>query len=124
MNMTARQQRDKRTFEKTLKEARIGTLEAQYELALMYANGIGVTADVAKAIHWLQQAATKGLSSAQYLLATRYLNGVGVERDETSAMLWLGKAAAQGNLKAVYRLGRFLEAPHRGRRAGLFAASR
>lgn len=105
--------RDKRNFEKTLKEARIGTLEAQYELALMYANGIGVAVDVPKAIQWLQQAAGKGLSSAQYLLATRYLSGIGVERDETSAMLWLGKAAAQGNTKAIYRLGRFLEAPHR-----------
>jgi hypothetical protein len=105
--------REKRNFEKTLKEARIGTLEAQYELALMYANGIGVGADVAKAIQWLQQAAGKGLSSAQFLLATRYLNGIGVERDETTALLWLGKAAAQGNAKAILRLGRFMEAPHR-----------
>ncbi|MBC7916701.1 MAG: SEL1-like repeat protein [Rhodoferax sp.] len=105
--------RDKRNFERTLKEARIGTLEAQYELALMYANGVGVAVDVGKAIQWLQQAATKGLSSAQFLLATRYLSGIGVERDETAALQWLTKAAAQGNAKALYRLGRFLESPHR-----------
>ena len=105
--------RDKRNFEKTLKEARIGTLEAQYELALMYANGVGVAMDIAKAIHWLQQAATKGLAAAQFLLATRYLNGIGVERDETAALLWLGRAVAQGHAKAQLRLGRFLETPHR-----------
>lgn len=105
--------RDKRNFDKTLKEARIGTLEAQYELALMYANGIGTPADIAKAIHWLQQAASKGLAAAQFLLATRYLSGIGVERDEAAALLWLGKAAAQGHAKATLRLGRFLETAHR-----------
>lgn len=105
--------RDKRNFERTLKEARIGTLEAQYELALMYANGIGVAIDISKAIHWLQQAATKGLAGAQYLLATRYLSGIGVDRDETAALLWLGRAVMQGHTKATLRLGRFLETSHR-----------
>lgn len=105
--------RDKRNFERTLKEARIGTLEAQYELALMYANGVGTAMDIARAIQWLQQAASKGLAAAQFLLATRYLNGVGVERDEAAALLWLGRAVAQGHTKAQLRLGRFLETPHR-----------
>jgi TPR repeat protein len=105
--------REQRNFEKTLKDARIGTMEAQYELALMYANGVGVSLDIAKALHWLQQAATRGLASAQLLLATRYLSGVGVERDEPAALLWLSKAVAQGNTKAILRLGRYLEIPHR-----------
>lgn len=98
--------KDKKVFTETLKSARIGTLDAQYEVGLMYANGIGVQKDLVQAIHWIQQSAQRGLSAAQYLLATRYASGVGVVRDDYQALKWYFRAAEQRHPKALFRLGR------------------
>lgn len=103
--------RDKRTFNSTLKSARIGVPEAQYEVGLMYANGIGVERDFEQALVWIRQAADKGLAVAQYLLATRYAGGVGIDRDDYQAVLWYLKAAEQGHAKALFRLGKLYTAP-------------
>ena len=47
--------REKRLFNSTIKSARIGLPEAQYEVGLMYANGVGVEQDFEKAKAWLAQ---------------------------------------------------------------------
>ena len=44
--------KDKRKFVARLKDARIGDPAAQYDIALMYANGVGVGKNVAKAFEW------------------------------------------------------------------------
>lgn len=103
---------EKRIFADTLKSARIGLREAQYEVGLMYANGSGVARDIGQALSWIEQAAEKGLASAQYLLATRYASGSDVELDTQKALFWFQKAADQGHAKALYRLGRLYESPH------------
>ena len=104
--------RDRRVFQQTIKSARIGVPEAQYEVALMYANGIGVPQSIEQAVHWLQQSAGRGLPAAQYLLGTRYESGIGVAPNLNSAMVWLARAAEQGHLKATYRLGKLHAAAH------------
>jgi len=104
--------RDKRNFLQTIKEARIGHPEAQYEVGLMFANGVGVEQDFGQAVYWVRQSAERGFAAAQYLLATRYLSGEVIEQDDYQALLWLLKAADQGNAKAVHKLGRFLAAAH------------
>ena len=38
--------KDKSVFAETLKSARLGVLEAQYEVGLMFANGIGVPQNI------------------------------------------------------------------------------
>ncbi|MDB5896017.1 MAG: hypothetical protein JWQ88_3548, partial [Rhodoferax sp.] len=60
--------RERRIFTETLKAARIGVPESQYELSLMYANGVGVGRDFEQALAWLRKAAERGMATAQYLL--------------------------------------------------------
>ena len=51
--------RERRLFSSTIKSARIGLPEAQYQVGLMYANGVGVEQDFTQALHWLRQAAER-----------------------------------------------------------------
>jgi TPR repeat protein len=82
-------------------------LDAQYEIGLMFANGVGVEQDFEQALHWIRQAADRGLAAAQYLLGTRYTSGVVVEQDDHKALMWFLKAAEQAHPKAMFRLGKF-----------------
>jgi uncharacterized protein len=104
--------KDKRNFNSAIKEARIGHRESQYEVGLMYANGVGVAQDLVQALHWIRQAAEKGHAPAQYLLATSYGNGELVEQDDHQALKWYIKAAEQDHPKAIYKLSRFYAEPH------------
>ena len=104
--------RDKATFLRTLKSARLGLPDAQYEVGLMYANGIGVAQDFKQAIHWIRLSAERGHVPAQYLLATRYVSGVAIEKNEHQAFVWFLRAATQGHPKAYFRLGKLHSAAH------------
>jgi TPR repeat protein len=103
---------DKRNFDRTIKEARIGHRESQYEAALMYANGVGVAQDLKQAIHWVRQSAERGFAPAQYLLATRFGAGEVVAQDDHQALKWLIKAADQNHPKAIYKLAKFYSTTH------------
>ena len=63
--------KDKQVFSEMLKSARLGIPEAQYELGLMYANGVAVAQNIEQAVYWVRQSAQRGLATAQYLLGTR-----------------------------------------------------
>jgi uncharacterized protein len=102
------QTKQSREFAAALKAARIGAPEAQYEVGLMYANGLGTAQDFSQAIAWISKAAQRGLPAAQYLLATRYAGGVYVPRDDRAALTWYLRASEQGHLKAKYKLGQML----------------
>ena len=108
----ASEARQKKTFRDTLKSAHIGVREAQYEVGLMYANGVGVAQDLGQALMWIGKAAERGLASAQYLLATRYASGIGVDRNENEALAWFLKAAGQGHAKAHFKVARFYAVAH------------
>ena len=116
--------RDKRNFSETLKAARIGVPESQYQVGLMYANGIGVGQDYEQALGWIRQAAGRGLPAAQYLLGTRYATGSGIAQDDYQAVAWYLKAAEQGHAKALFRLGKVFDGPsHELSRACLVKAA-
>ncbi len=102
---------EKRIFADTLKSARLGLRDAQYEVGLMFANGSGVNRDIGQALSWISQAAEKGLAAAQYLLATRYAAGGDIGQDSQKALFWFQKAAEQGHAKALFRLGQLYELP-------------
>jgi TPR repeat protein len=53
-----------------LREAQEGNPDAQYELAYLYENGLGVPKDETKALELYQQAADQGHSAAQTNLDT------------------------------------------------------
>ena len=54
-----------------------GNASAQFELGLMYANGVGVPQDDAEAVKWYRLAAEQGYASAQLELGRMYANGAG-----------------------------------------------
>ena len=74
-----------------------GNRQAQYNLAVMYANGRGVPRDEAEANRWYRKAAEQGDPSAQSLVGSGYLYGRGAPKDFVQAYLWLSLAAHGGD---------------------------
>jgi uncharacterized protein len=50
-----------------------GVAQAQYNLGIIYLNGLGVPQDYAETAQWFRQAAEQGLAQAQYNLGVMYL---------------------------------------------------
>ena len=96
----------KARFKSRLTEARVGDPQAQYEVGVMCANGVGTRRNAEEALVWFKAAAGKGHPTAQYLLAIAYANGMGTEKDEYQAVQWFFKAADQGSDKALLKLAR------------------
>ncbi len=105
---------DKRNFTRRLKEARIGDPAAQYDVALMYATGVGTGKNVAQAFAWTKAAADKGHTAAQYLLGSAYASGQGTPKDEQKALFCFIKAHDHGNEKASLRLAKVMAAGQPG----------
>ena len=93
--------------------ARNGSVEADYLLYTMYAEGKGVKADIVTAIKFLRAAATQnyrrtpgkyGYAEAQYVLAKRYAAGEGVTKNAKNALDNFIRAARQGNQEALSEL--------------------
>ena len=99
---------NRRIFSRRLKDARIGDPSAQYDVALMYANGVGVAKDVAQAFAWTKASAEKGHTVAQYLLGSAYSSGLGTPKDEQKALLWFVKSFERGSDKATLKLAKML----------------
>lgn len=78
---------------------------AQNELGLMYAMGVGVPQDYAEAVKWFRKAAEQGLAFAQYNLGLSYDSGKGVPQDYAKAAKWYRMAAKQGFVLGQYNLG-------------------
>lgn len=83
-----------------------GNFVAQYNLGVMYANGLGVPRDADKAARWFHAAAKAGDARAQYNLGNMYAQGQGVPMNLSRAAHWYAKAAEQGLADAQYNLGR------------------
>ncbi len=82
-----------------------GEAGCQFNVALMYERGIGVSKDEKEALAWYRKAALQGNSLAQFNLAVLYENGRGSDVDFAQAHRWYRKAAAQGDALAVGNLG-------------------
>lgn len=78
---------------------------AQFNLGVMYANGVGVPKDDQQAVSWYRKAAEQGHADAQFNLGVMYANGEGVPKDARQAVLWYRKAADQGDADAQLNLG-------------------
>ena len=88
-----------------LPEARKGDVLAQYNVAYMYASGLGVEQNEAEAVKWYRSAAEQGDARAQTNLGLMFVQGRGVEQDFQEAMKWYLKAAEQGNALAQNNIG-------------------
>src|SRR5580658_8074377 len=58
-----------------------GEAEAQFNLGIMYARGLGVEKDIAEAWRLFQLAAAQGNAQAQFRLGVRAEKGWGVQQD-------------------------------------------
>lgn len=82
---------------------------AQFRLALLYENGLGVTVNQEKAFELFLKTAEIGYSKAEYMVGIYYLKGWGVAQDIDKAMHWLREAALHGNTHAQLLLGNIYE---------------
>ena len=78
-------------------------MDAQYQLAVMYALGQGVKQDYTKAELWWEKAAEQGHPRAQFLVCN-YFYMPGAMQDYKKAFYWCQKAAEQGESPAQYAL--------------------
>ena len=82
-----------------------GDAEAQYRVAIMAQNGLGMVANELLAYRYMRAAAEAGLGIAQHGLGFMYLEGECVEKSPGSAIEWFTKAADQGLLGSMTTLG-------------------
>jgi len=81
-----------------------GYAPAQYQMALVYQNGYGVTKDGMKALTLFELAAEQNYSDAQFELALIYTEGKLVKQDLTKAYQLTFQAAKKGLASAQYNL--------------------
>ncbi|MBN6065384.1 sel1 repeat family protein [Aggregatibacter actinomycetemcomitans] len=87
--------------------AKKGDYFTQYNLGVMYRDGINVPKDANKAFYWLNLAAQQGFDKAELNLGQLYELGIGVNQDPKLAFEWTYKSAMQGELTAVNNLGTY-----------------
>ena len=107
-------QKARKWFEKAMDAGdSVGMLEMGY----LYEKGLGVQADVDRALFLYRQAAENDLPEAMTHLGVCAMNGVGLDgkSDEDQALVWFEKAAAAGAPLAMFHVGKF----HDAGRAGL-----
>ncbi len=88
--------------------ATAGHAGAQYNLGVLYNEGLGVKRDYGQAREWYEKAAaasdSEPSSLAQYNLGILYYKGQGVPQDLATARRWWEKSAAQGYANAQQAL--------------------
>jgi len=92
-------------FAKLIKLAKEGHLKAQYEVAMMLNNGIGVAKDKEEAWSWFTRAAKAGNVDAQVELGAHYEAGVDGQPNGIMAAQWWKTAAKNGSGVAAFNLG-------------------
>lgn len=107
-----------------LMQARLGDVEAQYDLGRFYYNGSGIEQDYYEAVQWWEKAAAQGNVDAMTYLADCYRLGRGADVDEDKCVEWLEKASELGYGKALVKLGDVFYSGLYGRKRDLLKAKR
>ncbi|GAB5405874.1 MAG: hypothetical protein Aurels2KO_41050 [Aureliella sp.] len=92
-------------FKKFQTAAKQGHADSQFNLGLMYEQGIGVERNEMQAVAWYGQSATQGNSAAQFNLGVLYENGRGTAVNFEQANKWYRLASVQGDPLAIGNLG-------------------
>jgi TPR repeat protein len=95
---------------KSLSEA--GDNQAQYDLSLMYLQGIGTPKNIEQGWFWMNRAAEKGNIQAMLELGVRYQKSPSLENSEAMAFQWFEKAAMAGSAAGQYNLAHLYEEGH------------
>ena len=86
-----------------------GDSQAQYDLSLMYLQGIGANKNLEKGWTWMNRAADGGNVQAMLELAVRYQKSASLENAEQMAFLWFQRAAMAGSAAGQYNLAHLYE---------------
>lgn len=92
-------------YKEFLTAAKDGHADSQFNVALMYEQGIGVSKDEKEAVVWYGKSAAYGNAAAQFNLGVLYENGRGTKIDYVKANELYRKASAQGDPLAIGNLG-------------------
>ena len=92
-------------YKEFLTAAEEGHDDSQFNVALMYEQGIGVGKDEKEALFWYGKSASQGNPAAQFNLGVLYENGRGTAIDFAKANEWYRKASVQGDALAIGNLG-------------------
>jgi TPR repeat protein len=85
------------------KAADQGHPDAQFNLGLCYAKGIGVLKDEVEGVKWLRKSAEQGKPIAQFLLGVAYELGKGVLKDEVESYAWINLSALTLEIAREFR---------------------
>ncbi len=85
------------------KDAELGVIAAQVNLALMHVEGQGVRQDYQQAAKWFLKAAEQGNTEAQYNLGLLHQEGKGVAQSLVEADKWFSIAGAKANAESAER---------------------
>ncbi len=98
-----------RLFGLYARSAEQGNAVAQYNVAMMYANGEAVNVDYQQAAYWFGKSASQGLPAAQYRLGEMYYFGRGgLESDINKALNLFEKASLNGDADAQVNVAMML----------------
>ena len=78
-----------------------GNASAQFNLALMYTNGIGVPKNDSLVVYWYCRAAEQGNANAQFNLGSIYADGSLVTVDAEQAYFWWLLSSTQGHQASI-----------------------
>lgn len=77
--------------------AQQGNPYAQFNMAVMYDDGVGLPQNLQLALKWYKRAADAGLVDAQYMVGRFYGGGRGVPQNPGIALFWFDLARAGGH---------------------------
>ncbi|BCS87748.1 tetratricopeptide repeat protein [Pseudodesulfovibrio sediminis] len=95
----------KTALAKYTEAAQDGNANAQYHLAVMYAEGQGTEKDLSRAAGLLEQATAQGHSDAQLMLGLFNIYGDGVPANPAKGAELIKESAVNGNDVGMYYLG-------------------
>ena len=81
-----------------------GNADAQYNLGIMYASGLGVIQAYNEAVKWFRLSSSQGNAQAQEIYGLMYASGRGVTQDYVRAHMWLNISASSGDKNAEANL--------------------
>jgi TPR repeat protein len=80
---------------------------AQFVIASLYDDGLGVEKNLQKAFEWYKKAANNDHVTSQRNVGSAYLSGWGGIKDEEISFAWFKKAAKNGDEDSMFFIGRF-----------------
>ena len=95
----------KKGFDSCLRSAELGLVEAQFNLGVMFEDGLGTEQNFKKAATWYYRAATSGNELAMNNLGSLYWHGKGVSKDKLKAETLFALAAEGNSSLAQVNLG-------------------